>query len=71
MMLERRDSVAVMLDKYRKYCSYNLDSPYSYEANHYWMMRGKQYKVEERYDSAIHYYKKVAELDALVNRYCE
>ncbi|MCQ2213301.1 MAG: hypothetical protein MJZ36_06665 [Bacteroidaceae bacterium] len=65
MMLERYDSAAKMLDKYSKYSSYNLDSPYSYEANHYWMMRGKLHKAEERYDSAIYYYKKVAELDSL------
>ncbi len=65
LMREKHDSAAMMLDKYRKYSSYNLDNPYSYEANHYWMMRGKLHKAEERYDSAIHYYKKVAVLDSI------
>lgn len=65
MNFHQCDSASLMLDKYRKYSSYNLDSPYSYEANRYWMMRGKLYKTEERYDSAIYYYKKVAELDSI------
>lgn len=59
------DSVAMLLDWYAQYTSYNIESPYSYEANRYWMARGELFKTREQYDSAICYFHKVADLDSM------
>ena len=59
------DSVAMLLDRYAHYTSYNIESPYSYEANRYWMAKGELFKTREQYDSAIHYFHRVADMDSL------
>ncbi len=59
------DSAAMLLRCYAQYTSYNIESPYSYEANRYWMAWGELFKTREQYDSAIHYFHKVADLDSL------
>ena len=59
------DSVAMLLDRYARYTSYNIESPFSYEANRYWMAKGELFKTREQYDSAIHYFHRVADMDSL------
>ncbi len=59
------DSAATLLRRYAQYTSYNVESPFSYEANRYWIVLGKLYKTREQYDSAIVYFHKVADMDSL------
>lgn len=59
------DSAAMLLDCYARYTSYNIESPYSYEAIRYWLAKGQLFKACEQHDSAIHYFHKVADMDSL------
>lgn len=57
-----KDSTWVILERYARDTRSNLTHPLSYEAENYWLMRGKLHASRQNYDSAFYYFRRVQAL---------
>lgn len=57
-----RDTTWTLLERYARDTRSNLTHPLSYEAENYWLIRGKLHAERQNYDSALHYFRRVEAL---------